>query len=248
MAVLTPQSLGAIKDAGDITLYDLSTGEPALHINYANTFSINLSSDFQAALAKGEERVVFPMPTTGEATIGVQMMSPDLFAFIMSSKMLQGLTDYFKREVFEITSNDEVVTLKGTPKNGVSVYKVRKDLATHLGRLETATNLGSSVTATGSVAGDIIAVYYVEEKEGRSFSIKATPEEARSYMLNGLVRVKSVEDGTDSFLELDLKKVTIQNSIDLEFNAETPSSFEIRLKLQSDPSGTMIVGKEVPKA
>lgn len=236
-----------IKDAGDISLYDLSTNEPALHINYANAFSINLSSDFQTALAKGEERVVFPMPTTGEATISVALASPDLFAMIMGSKMLQGLTNYFKREIIEVKSNDEVVTLKGTPKNGVSVYKVRKDLATHTGRLETATNLATALTLTGAKTGETYAVYYVEEKEGRSFTIKATPDEARSYMLNAIVRLKSSEDGTDSFIELDLKKVTIQNSIDLEFNAETPSSFEIKLKLQSDANGVMIDFKEVPK-
>lgn len=201
------------------------------------------------ALAKGEERVVFPKPTTGEATIGVQMMSPDLFSVIMGSKMLQGLTKYYKRETFEITQNDQAVTLKATPKdNKVSVYKVRKDLATHLGKLESATATTKTVTTTGSQIGDIVAVYYVEEVEGRSFTVKATPEEARSYLLNCLVRCKSSEDGTDSFLELDLKKVTIQNSIDLEFSAETPSSFEIKLKLQSDASGVMLVGKEVPKA
>ena len=249
MAILSPQALGAIKDAGDITFYDLSTNEPALHINYANTFQISLSSDFEVALAKGEERVVFPKPTTGEATIGVQLISPDLFSLIMGSKMLSGLTDYFKREIFEITENDQVVTLKGTPKNNdVAVYKVRKDLATHLDKIDTATATKTSLATTGTVKNDIIAVYYVEEKEGRSFTVKATPEEARSYLLNCLVRIKSSEDGTDSFLELDLSKVTIQNSIDLEFSAETPSSFEIRLKLQSDASGVMLKCKEVPKA
>lgn len=247
MTIISPQALGAIKDAGDVTFYDLATNDPALHINYANSFTINLSSDFEVALAKGEERVVFPKPTTGEATIGVQLMSPDLFALIMGSKMLQGLTDYYKREIFEITENDQTVTLKGTPKNGASVYKVRKDLATHLEELTTATVSTNTVNLVGSKIGDICAIYYVEEKEGRSFTVKATPDNARSYMLNGIVRVKSAEDGTDSFLELDLKKVTIQNSIDLEFNAETPSSFEIKLKLQSDASGVMLVGKEVPK-
>lgn len=231
----------------DITLYDLSTSEPALHINYANAFSINLESSFESALAKGEERVVFPMPTTGEATISCQMMSPDLFAFIMGSKMLQGLTNYFKREIVELKTNDEVVTLKGTPKNGVSVYKVRKDLATHIERLTTATSLASAVTVTGGKTGETFAIYYVEEKEGRSFEIKATPEDSKSYLLNAIVRIKSSEDGTDSFLELDLNKVTIQNSINLEFNAESPSSFEINLKLQSDASGVMLKGKEVPK-
>lgn len=247
MAVISPQGLGAIKDAGDVSFYDLATNEPALHINYANNFTINLSSDFEVALAKGEERVVFPKPTTGEATIGVQLMSPDLFALIMGSKMLQGLTDYYKREVFEVTESDQVVTLKGTPKNGVSVYKVRKDLATHLGKLETATNSTNTVSLIGAVVGEIYAVYYIEQKEGRSFTVKATPEESRSYLLNCLVRIKSAEDGTDSFLELDLNKVTIQNSIDLEFNAETPSSFEIKLKLQTDANSVMLTGKEVPK-
>lgn len=245
--LISPQSLGAIKDAGDVTFYDLATSEPALHINYANSFTINLSSDFEVALAKGEERVVFPKATTGEATIGVQLMSPDLFALIMGSKMLQGLTDFYKREIFEVTEADQAVTLKGTPKGSVSVYQVRKDLATHLGKLDTASVSTNTVTLTGSKAGEIYAIYYVEQKEGRSFTVKATPDNARSYMLNGIVRVKSAEDGTDSFLELDLKKVTIQNSIDLEFNAETPSSFEIKLKLQSDASGVMLTGKEVPK-
>ncbi len=247
MATINAQSLGAIKDAGDLTFYDLATSEPALHINYANNFTINLSSDFEVALAKGEERVVFPKPTTGEATIGVQLMSPDLFSLIMGSKMLQGLTDYYKREVVEVTANDQVVTLKGTPLNGVSVYQVRKDLATHMGKLETATNSSKTVNLVGAKIGETYAIYYIEQKEGRSFTVKATPEEARSYMLNCIVRMKSAEDGTDSFLELDLKKVTIQNSIDLEFSAETPSSFEIKLKLQSDASGTMLKGKEVPK-
>lgn len=249
MTTINPQALGAIKDAGDLTIYDLATNEPVLHINYANNFKINLSSDFEVALAKGEERVIFPKPTTGEATIGVQLMSPDLFSLIMGSKMLEGLTKYYKREVFEITENDEVVTLKGTPKdNKVSVYKVRKDLSTHLGQLSTASATSTALTTTGSQKGDILAVYYVEEKEGRSFTVKATPDEVKSYFLNCLVRIKSSEDNTDSFLELDLKKIIIQNSIDLEFSAESTSSFEIKLKLQSDANGVMLVGKEVPKA
>lgn len=243
---ITAQALSGIKDAGDIAFKDLTTGKQALYMDYANTFKFDLSTDSVSSKGKGINRVNFSLPTEGELTIGCELINFDLFALIMGSTLLSGQIDYFKREVFTLTENDQVVTLAETPKDAkVSVYKIREDGATHLGQLEEASCTTKSVTCTGGVKGDKIAIYYVYEKEGRYFNIKGTPENTKYYEINAIVRMKSSENGADSFMELDIKKASVQNSISIEFSAENPSSFEIKLQLLADGNNDLVTGKEV---
>lgn len=243
---VTAQALSGIKDAGDIAFKDLTNGKQALYMDYANTFKFDLTTDSVSSKGKGVNRVDFALPTEGELTIGCELINFDLFAMIMGSTLLSGQVDYFKREVFTLKSGDEVVTISETAKdNKVSVYKIREDGATHLGQLSEASCSGKSVTCTGGIEGDKVAVYYLYEKEGRYFNIKGTPENTKYYEINAIVRMKSSENGADSFMELDIKKASVQNSISIEFSAENPSSFEIKLKLLADGNNDLVTGKEV---
>lgn len=240
------QALSGIKDAGDINFTDISTGTEALYMNYANTFKLDLSTDSVSAKGKGVARVDFALPTEGELTIGCELINFDLFALIMGSSLLSGQVDYFKRDLFTLTSADEIVTLTETPKGAkVEVYTVSADGATHTGKLDTASCTTNKVTCTGGVVGDVVAIYYVTEKTGRSFKIKGTPENTKYYRINAVVAMKSSVDGVDSFIELDIKKASVQNSISIEFSAENPSSFEIKLKLLADGTNDLIEVKEV---
>lgn len=246
MADSITQALAGVKDAGAFTFTDLATGKPVLHINYANTFNLNLSSEFVSAKANGVDRVKFEQAKTGTGEIGVELMNFDLFALILSSPILTEEVDYFKREQFTVKEADEVVELKEAPKNNqISVYKIRKDGSTHISQLATASCTGKNATLTGAVEGDEVSIYYLTAKQGRHSVVKGTSENTKYYRVNGLVRMKSSEDGVDSFMEIELAKVAIQSSLDIEFNAETPSSFTIQLELMTDGKDNMIDLKEV---
>lgn len=240
MAENITQALSAIKDAGRLTFTSLKTGLPALYLPQANSCSVEFTSDSVSAKAQGEDSVEFPLPSEGTMKISVDLINFDLLSLIMGSTLLQENVDCFVRQVEDITTPDEQVTLNDIPKGGeISVFTIRPDGSTHIKQLTEATCNESTVTCTGAVKGDTVAIYYTVEKQGKSFEITGTPENKEFYRVDGVFRMKSSETGADSFIYIDFKKVSVQNTISIEFDATTPSSFDINLKLLSDGNNRM---------
>lgn len=244
---ITPQSLGSIMNAGSIRLDSLATGNRLLNVGFANTFKVSIQTEEVASKAQGSDAVSFAKPTQLTGEIGVDLINLDLMAFITGSKVGEALRRITKDKKVLITEADQQVTITGTPVGGiVSAYLLRKDGSTILSKLANPTFATGKVTLTGAKVGDIVLIVYIEETQARGITIKGVPEESEFYKLDALVKSKSWEDGKFTFLNLVLNKIAVQNSIDIEFTAENPSSFTIKFKALVDGLGDIGQMVEIP--
>jgi hypothetical protein len=246
--VLSLLGTGAIMDAGDFYFRSLVDNKIALYINYANKCSINFKGGSEYAKEKGENSVEFSKPSEFTLELDVDLLNLNLLSFIQSSSISEGVKDFTKREVTTLTSNGQVIDIKGTPKaDKVEVYTLRPDGTTHIKELVDCTYVSSThkLTVTSGKIGDIICVYYFEEKNCKSFTVKATPEHKVYYQIDGLIRRKSKEDGADTFLNLVANKVSFENTLSMDFDAEKPSSFKITLSGLKDMLGDLAQFREI---
>lgn len=246
--VLSLLGTGAIMDAGDFYVRSLVDNKVALYLNYANKCSIKFEGGSESAKAKGEDVVEFSKAGKFSMELDVDLLNLNLLSFIESSAISEGIKDFTKREVITLTSDGQVVDVKGTPKAGkIEVYTLRPDRTTHIKELADCTYVSGThkLTVTSGKVGDIICIYYFEEKNCKSFTIKATPENKVYYQIDGLIRRKSIEDGSESFLNLVANKVSFENSLSMDFDSEKPSSFKITLKGLKDINGDLAEFREI---
>ena len=238
---MAKNGLYGIKDCGDLTLYNRKTGKPALYINYANSFEISFSSSPVYATKKGKKAIVWDGEMEGTCTISTQLTSNELFALIFGGELAQGAQTLYKRETFVLKSNDEQVTLQGTPKGDkVHVYVLDGDGATHAQELASVSATGSQVTLTGGTTGQTVAVYYMEAGTGGTFTIKGT-KDSSDYKLVCVAYGKSYENGDRVPMQITLPKVAPQSNATLTFSAENPSSFDIVLDVLVDEEDNLLI-------
>lgn len=238
---MAKNGLYGIKDCGDLTLYNRKTGKPALHINYANSFEISFSSSPVYATKKGKKAIVWDGEIEGTCTISTQLTSNELFALVFGGELTTGAQKLYKREVFTLTSADEVVTIKGTPKGDtVNAFVIGADGATHEEELASASVSGKSVTLTGGAKGDKVAVYYLEDGVGGTFTVKGTKDSA-DYKLVCLAFGKDYATGEPTPMQITLPKVAPQTNATLTFSAENPSSFDIVLDILIDENDELLI-------
>lgn len=238
---MAKNGLYGIKDCGDLTLYNRKTGKPALYINYANSFEISFSSSPIYATKKGKKAIVWDGEMEGTCTISTQLTSNELFALIFGGELAQGMQTLYKRETFTLKTNDEQVNLAGTPKEDkVHVFVLDGDGATHAEELASVSATGKQVTLTGGKKGQTIAVYYMEEGTGGTFTIKGT-KDSSDYKLVCVAYGKSYENGDRVPMQITLPKVAPQSNATLTFSAENPSSFDIVLDVLVDENDDLLI-------
>lgn len=247
MATAIPNGLMGIKDSGNIVLYSRRTNKPVLTIDYANNFKISFSSSSVSAKKKGQDAITWANAKEGTITIGVEMINSALISMLLGSPTLNSLVDFYKREVFDVTSADQIVTLKDTPKAGsVTAFKIRNDGSTHVSELASPTVSTKSVTLVGANAGEKYAVYYLTETQANHFSVAGKRLLTEDYRLVGVTTTKLYEDGSEVPIEIEATKVAPEENLEFSFDSENPSTFEITLKMMADENDEMLKWKEIP--
>lgn len=236
-----------IKDSADLQIISRRTGKPVLMIDYANTFSISLSADSTSVKKKGKDAITWNNAKEGTVTIGVEMLNSSLMAFLLGAPTLNEVVKFYKREVFDIDSVDEVVTLAKTPKTGsVTAFKIRKDGSTHISELASPTVSTNNVTLVGSAVGDKVAVYYLTEEQANHFAVAGDRVLTEDYKIVAVTTTKLYESGEEVPIEIEIFKASPEENIEFTFDSETPSTFEITMKMMVDENDKMFDWKEIP--
>ena len=247
MATNIPNGLLGIKDCADLQIISRKTNKPLLTIDYGNDFTISLSSSSVSAKKKGQDAITWANAKEGTVKVGVEMFNSALIAMLLGSPTTNELVKFYKREVFDITQIDQVVTLKDTPKAGsVTAFKIRNDGSTHVSELASPTVSTKNVTLTGSKVSEKYAVYYLTEAQANTFSVAGKRLLAEDYRLVAITTCKLYEDGSEVPIEIEIMKVTPEENIELSFNSENPSTFEITFKMMVDENNEMLKWKEIP--
>lgn len=236
---LNALSLMGIKNAGSLTFYNLQTKKPEFYIGFANSVSINTTNTPSYAKAQGDNAVQFKGATEASIEIGVELMSFDLMRFIMGSPLKEKATNFYKREVVVLKTADEQITLKEATivADSVTVYELADDGNTQGNELATATVSGNKVTMTGGLEGKQYVIYYMTNATAQTFMVSASDELSSFYKLEFICEGKRWSDGGKSLMEIEIKKCAPVSDLSLEFSAENPSAFTIKLDILKDANG-----------
>ena len=247
MATNIPNGLLGIKDCADLMIISRKTGKPVLTIDYGNSFSISLSSSSVSAKKKGQDAITWANAKEGTVKVGVEMINSALIAVLLGSPTTNELVNFYKREVFDITTNDQVVTLKDTPKTGsVTAFKIRGDGSTHISEIANPTVSGKSVTLLSSKIGEKFVIYYLTEAQANIFKVAGKRLLTEDYRLVAITTCKLFENGSEVPIEIEITKITPEENIELSFSAEEASKFDLTFKMMVDENNEMLKWKEIP--
>jgi len=237
--------LYAIKDASDVLVKNIATGEPVMFIDYANTFSMNLSSEVQYTQSKGRNAVSFSSPFEGTLTTEIQHVSLSLLAMLLGSEVVSTASGEIAKRENVVVSSAGTVTLKETPKTGslvvVQATGDRAFLTVGASPSPTTVSLtGKEITFDASHQNDPFIVFYIKETASvDKITVYATPK-TKAYMMTAFTSIKAVLDSSDEDLTINLYKVSPRTSSELTFDASSPSSFSIEWDILSTEDGRMI--------
>lgn len=237
--------LYAIKDASDVLLKNITDGKAVALMDYANKFTIQLSSDTQYSKSKGRNSVAFADPFEGTLTTEFDNVSLSMLAMLLGSEVLSSsASEMTVKETLTVTG-DATVTLKETPKTG-SIYVAKKSDAREfltVGSTASPTEVsvaGKVITFDTSAKGKIYDIFYIKESASiDKITVKGTPR-TKAYRMEAFTSIKAVADSTDEDLNINLFKVSPKPNCELTFDATAPSSFSIEWDILADEAGNML--------
>ena len=242
---LDPNVVSAIKSSGTTRLINNATGKVDFYIPFSNKTTVTLKGSSVSAKAAGENYVNFSNASTCEIDMACEVSNLDLYALSLGTTVETGNKEILQREVFgekEIVdggSGAKTVTIKGEPYgNKVQVFALKTDVITQIKEL-TATLADHTVTIT-DLPTDCknICVYYYETKECRHAKIKSIPDLSTTYTFDSLVEAKGGnKEGDMTLYNLILDKVTVQNEMTFNFDAEKPSDINFKLTASKTEEG-----------
>lgn len=236
-------ALYGIKDCANLSLFDLGTGAPALHTDYANVSTNEWSSERVYANSKGTRAIAWDYDR--QSTLAVEMEVFDLkwIALVAGSELKQGEANVAKREVVRVGAS-KTATLKGAPLEGsVQVIRVGSDDIEHIGEpLDEVTGTtvnanqfkvnGSEITfATDAVEGEAYAVYYlVLDSQAKTITISAD-KFPKNFKIIADALIREKETGKDEFVQIEYVNAKPQSNFTITMSATEPTNLAVTFDL-----------------
>lgn len=244
-----------IKDAANVSVFELATNVPALYSDYANVSTNEWTADRIFATAKGVNAIAWD--TNRESTLVVEMEVFDLkwIAMMAGSEMTSGAQEVAKREVV-FASAAHTATLGRVPLLGsVQIMPLNpSDLLTHTGEAYTEveespeeaqfTINGSEIAFSESVPeGTPFAVYYLV-MDANATTIEITADKFPSafrIVADALIRERVT--GTDQFVQIEYPNARPQSTFTITMSATEVTTLTATFDLFPNRDGKMAVYK-----
>ncbi|MCI9976453.1 hypothetical protein JY742_10000 [Clostridioides difficile] len=232
----------AIKDASNIIVKNRVSGKPLFYTEDLNTFNYKIDSESVYAKAKGANSIAFDGALTITLTMEQQVLQMNQLAMLLASDVVEETAKVGKRKLL-VSDDAKKVTLENLRPvaNSISVYSVEKDGISLVKELKFTSSISGSnteitITDTEFTEGDRVTVFYLEEKpKAKVIKIK-DGSTAPNYIIEGDVLVKTT-DGDYMVLYMTIPNAKAQRSIELNLEAENPSSFNLTVDVLKDENG-----------
>lgn len=239
------QKLYAIKDASDIQIDNISDGSFVAFMNYANKFTIKMSSEMQYSKSKGANSVAFASPFEGTLTTEFDNVSLAMLAMLLGSEVISTSSGEIAKRENHVVSSAGTVELTETPKTGsiTAILTAGDRTALKAGSVASATEFsvtGKTLTFDNAMKGKDIVVTYIKSSASiDSITVYATPR-TKAYKMTAFTSIKAEEDLSDEDLVINLYKVSPKPSSELTFDASNPSTFSIEWDILKNSSDKML--------
>jgi hypothetical protein len=220
----------ASRDCGTTILTNLSTNKVALAIDYANSFTLNITSDTTPALKRGKKAIIFNNPLEGTAALELQVYPFELYSIfgngsIGDSGIQVHLKSIKATEAGKLDLPTGVVSLNVYPKGSAGTES------------EEIKGTKAENTFTATTESDIAV--------GKKFDVIYTTTGGKSIKINDELHmpdykldtdiVTKNENGEWSAEHIICYKATPQRNIELAYNAEgDPATLTVTFDLLTD--------------
>lgn len=222
----------ASRDCGIFQLTNLDTGKIAIRIDYANTFTLNISADQTYAMKRGRRAIAFSNPMEGTVETEIQV-----FPFEAISIFGDGtITDGGDRAVLTTIKCTEAgkLTLPDAPNvAGAFVFNKGGVGGTQIEGAVADTVFSATTEADIAVGKSYDVSYYTNDDSIELIKINDNVQVV-DYKLEAEILQKS-ERGKRVPLHITCYKATPQRNIELSFAAEgDPATLKITFDLLED--------------
>lgn len=235
-----------ILNASEVRLFDKSSDKLFLKILQGNSLSLEVKSDSKSAKEQGIEAITWNLGKTGILKLSTETTS---FAQLAEALGSNGLKLNTTNETYDRTESATVATagtlivnLNAIPLTNsvVNFHLLTRDgeLGAELTGVVDATDKKKfTITDASLKVGDIVEVNYIESlASGKIYTFKVSGKGgnngARRLVAN--VLCKNRVDGSMQVMQLVIPTVVIENSLTLTFDADTPSKFDLTMKVMAD--------------
>lgn len=232
----------AIKDAADVTLFrreEDGTKIPVLFTDYANSTSLEFSSERVFATAKGVNKVAFDTNKSGTFSLELQVFDIKWLSILLGAVEDESVKEYAKREVLTVAGGK--VTLSETPKAGsIAMFTLESDLRSHKAEVTDITEVGTEITINAGASDDEkVVVYYLADTSTAVKSFKVTDNNyPDAYTIHGDTMLKS-ELGTEEFVQLRIPNCRPQGNFNISFSAADVATLTATFDILADENGDM---------
>lgn len=246
--------LWGLMSAGKISFISNKTGEEALYIDYANTFTVSYDYTDINARGRATDMVTWRGPITATGELGLEISSLEQMALSSGAKISDGNIIIHNRYNLKATKNDQQITLPEDVIDGtIKAYKVLNDGVTKDSKSSitpTATPGGQKkiFVLTGSKTNDDIVVIYQVQRTAKSFALSAIDKSSESYTMIVHADAKTHIEGSLVPIQLKFGNVKLNPSTETSFDAENPSTFSLNVKIMADKNGDICTWSYVTDA
>lgn len=232
-------ALYGIKDSGDLTLIDTTTGKQVLFSDYCNQTSINMTADVVYAMKKTARAIAWDTAKEGTLTTEMQVFDLRWIALLMGSlEDLDGdvkTVDWSRREIVTL-GDGGTFALKDEPKEGtITLFKLAKD-GISLGDEIAAEGFsvsGKTLTVTNGAAGAKYCIFYLTPvQNSRTFTVSGNryPHGYKAYLYT------TIRDTTnnDTFVQFEFFNIKPKAQMELTMSAEDVCTLSVEWDMLVD--------------
>jgi len=201
-----------ILNASEVRLFDKSNDKLIVKILQGNSLSLEVKSDSKSAKEQGLEAITWNLGKTGIMKLSTETTSFAQLAEALGSNGLKLNSDsetYDRTETVTVSTDGSIIiNLNAIPLTNsvVNFHKLTRD---------------------GELGTELVGVVDAFKVSG-----KGNNTGARRLVAN--VLCKNRVDGSMSVMQLIVPNVILENSLTLTFDADTPSKFELQMKVNAD--------------
>ena len=226
----------ASRDCGTTILTNLATNKVAMNLDYANSFTMNITSDTTPAMKRGKRCIVFQNPMEGTVALEMQVYPFELYSIFGDGTIGTG-GDYVHAESIKCTEAGSL-TIPASVKS-VQVFKrgnVGEDDAEIKGNV-------AATTFTATTTEDIkVGVVYDVIYVATGGKVIAINDELQmpDFKLDTDIVTKN-EKGVWTTEHITCYKATAQRNIELAYAAEgDPATLTITFDLLIDENNNFV--------
>ncbi|GAV11287.1 hypothetical protein [Paenibacillus sp. NAIST15-1] len=237
---MTTPNRWAIRDAGIVTFYSLTSKKPVVTLRTLKTSGLETTGETVYAQGGfGNPRLVgFSSNRQSKVTLQDAIFDNKALAMLTGNDLIEGATSVSRTESPLILKGGKI-TLKATPVGTPYVYKILSD-GTLGEEVAGGTVKDKEITFTGLTDGDELAVYYNVTTDASAKTLKVTSDAfGKTFKVVMDCLVRDADTKKDYAAQITIPNAKFEDNFNLNMAVDgDPAVLDLNLEVLKDPRNT----------